>query len=160
MEPNAHSNQGPDELAALTAAIDDLEAEDVSGLPYAVRVERVLELRSPLSLLEIQWLKQLAAVDARGAAGAEQGRPAASTAAWLRDRLHMDAAATSVRIARALFPRSLTATADALAAGEFSPAHAAVLAHGTRDSPPTRRGRRPIQVPDRWPQLLVSRARR
>ena len=104
MEPNAHSNQGPDELAALTAAIDDLEAEDVSGLPYAVRVERVLELRSPLSLLEVQWLKQLAAVDARGAAGAEQGRPAASTAAWLRDRLHMDAAATSVRIARALFP--------------------------------------------------------
>ena len=106
MEPNTHSNQGPDRLAALTAAMDDLEAQDFSGLPYAVQVERVLELRWLLDLLEVQWLKELAAVDARGAAGAEQGQPAASTAAWLRDRLHMDAdaATTSVRIARALFP--------------------------------------------------------
>jgi hypothetical protein len=106
MEPNTHSNQGPDRLAALTAAMDDLEAQDFGRLPYAVQVEWVLELRWLLDLLEVQWLKELAAVDARGAAGAEQGQPAASTAAWLRDRLHMDAdaATTSVRIARALFP--------------------------------------------------------
>jgi hypothetical protein len=106
MEANTYSNQGPDELDALTAAMDDLEARDFSGLPYAVRVELVLELRRLLDLLEVQWLKELAAVDARGVP-AEQGQPAASTAAWLRGRLHMDAdaATTSVRIARALFPK-------------------------------------------------------
>jgi hypothetical protein len=39
-------------------------------------------------------------------AGAEQGKPAASTTAWLQDRLNVDAdTATSwVRTARALFP--------------------------------------------------------
>jgi hypothetical protein len=106
MEPNTHSNKDPDSLAALAAAMDGLEAQDFSGLPYAAQVERVLELRWLLDLLEVQWLKELAAVDARGAAGAEQGQPAASTAAWLRERLHMDAdaATTSVRIARAVFP--------------------------------------------------------
>jgi hypothetical protein len=75
--------------------MDDLEAQDFGRLPYAVQVEWVLELRWLLDLLEVQWLKELAAVDARGAAGAEQGQPAASTAAWLRDRLHMDADAAT-----------------------------------------------------------------
>jgi hypothetical protein len=64
MESNTHSNQGPDRLAELTAAMDDLEVQDFGGLPYAVKVERVLELRRLLDLLEIQWLKELAAVDA------------------------------------------------------------------------------------------------
>jgi hypothetical protein len=106
MESNKHSTQGWDDLAALTAALDDLEAQDFDGLPHAEKVEWLLEVRRLLDLLELQWLRTLAVVDARGAAGAEQGRPAASTAAWLRDTLHMDAdaAASSVRTARALFP--------------------------------------------------------
>jgi hypothetical protein len=106
MESNMHSNQDSVRLAALTAAVDKLEALDFDGLPHAVKVERLRELRRRLDLLELQWLKELAVVDARGAAGAEQGRPGASTAAWLRDRLHMDAdaATRSVRTARALFP--------------------------------------------------------
>jgi hypothetical protein len=45
------------------------------------------------------------AVDARGAAGADQGVQAGSTAGWLRARLRMGAgaAASRVRTARALF---------------------------------------------------------
>lgn len=106
MESNTHSTQGSDGLAALTATVENLEAQDFDGLPHAVQVEWLLELRRLLDLLEVQWLRELASVDARGAAGAEQSQPAASTAAWLRDRLHMDAdaATSSVRTARTLFP--------------------------------------------------------
>ena len=76
-------------------------------------------------------------MDARGAAGAEQGLQAGSTASWLRHRLRMGAgaAAAAVRTARALFGGPLTGTAQALVAGEISPAHAQVLAHGTQDLP-------------------------
>ena len=60
-----------------------------------------------------------------------------STAAWLRHRLRMSAgtAAGLVRTARALYRGPLTATAQALADGELSAAHAQVLAHGTHDLP-------------------------
>ena len=83
------------------------------------------------------WLAELAAVDARGAAGAEEGLQAGSTASWLRRRLRMGAgaAATAVRTARALFGGPLTATGQALTDGEISLAHAQVLAHGTHDLP-------------------------
>jgi hypothetical protein len=106
MESNMHSDPDSDRLAALTAAVDKLEALDFDGLPHAVKVEWALELRGLLDLLELQWLRELAAADARGAAGAEQGTPAASTAVWLRDRLNMDAdaAITAVRTARAYSP--------------------------------------------------------
>ena len=67
--------------------------------------------------------RDLAAVDARGAAGAEQGVQAGSTAGWLRARLRMSAgtAASLVRTARALYRGPLTGTAQALADGEPSP---------------------------------------
>jgi hypothetical protein len=102
------ATDGADGLAALTATVDKLETLDFDGLPHPVQVEWLLELRRLLDLLEVQWLRELAAVDARGATGAEQGQPAASTAAWLRDRLHMDAdaATSSVRTARAPVPPS------------------------------------------------------
>ena len=81
--------------------------------------------------------RALADLDGRGAAGAEHGVPAASTAAWLRHRLRMGAgtAAGLVRTARALHRGPLTGTARALAAGDISPAHAQVLAAGTHDLP-------------------------
>ena len=87
--------------------------------------------------LEGQWLKDLASVDARGAAGAEQGQEFGSTAGWLRNRLHLsDRAATSaVRTARALFRGPLTETAQAVCDGELSVAHAQVLASGTHSLP-------------------------
>jgi hypothetical protein len=94
-------------------------------------------LRRLLDRLEGHWLSEVAAVDARSAAGAEQGLQAGSTAGWLRSRLRMGATAAGgcVRTARALFRGPLTATAKALTDGELSTAHATVLAHGTHDLP-------------------------
>jgi hypothetical protein len=158
MDSNTHST-GPADglaagLAALAAAVDDLAAQDLDGLADAVRAERVLGLRGLLDRLEGQWLKELAAVDGRGAAGAEQGVQAASTASWLRARLRMGPGAASgvVRVARALFRGPLTATAHALTAGEISAAHASVLAHGTHDLP--------VQTAAEAEPVLVAAARR
>jgi hypothetical protein len=94
-------------------------------------------LRRLLDRLEGHWLQQLATVDGRGAAGADQDQQLGSTASWLRHRLRMaaGAAASSVRTARALFRGPLTGTARALTDGVISPAHAAVLAHTTHDLP-------------------------
>ena len=117
MDSNTHSTQGlsgradtqppqpPDDLDALAALLDRLDARDLDGLSDVVRAERVLRLRWLVDRLEGQWLKELAGVDARGAAGAELGQQVGSTAGWLRRRLRMarGEAATAVRTARALF---------------------------------------------------------
>jgi hypothetical protein len=117
--------------------VDGLAAQDLQGLPDSVRAERVLELRRLLDRQEGLWLKELATLDARGAAGADQDRPALSTASWLRRRLRMSASAArgAVRAARALFGGSLPQTAAALVAGDISPAHARVVADGTHQLP-------------------------
>ena len=62
----------PDDLAVLEADVDNL-ARDLSGLPEAVRAQRVLRLRRLVDRLEGHWLSELAGVDACGAAGADQG---------------------------------------------------------------------------------------
>jgi hypothetical protein len=141
-EPRARSSAEysagpPDSLAAFTAAAEDLAAQDLSGLPDAVRAERVLGLRRLLDRLEGHWLAELAAVDARGAAGADHDLQAGSTAGWLHTRLRMGggAARGCVRTARALFRGPLTQTAKALTDGQLSPAHASVLAAGTQELP-------------------------
>jgi hypothetical protein len=107
MDSNTHSTGQPAGLAALTATVEELATQDLSGLTDAVRAERVLGLRRLLDRLEGHWLAELAAVDAHGAAGAEHDLQAGSTAGWLRHRhrLRMGAGAahTSVRTARALF---------------------------------------------------------
>jgi hypothetical protein len=105
MDSNVHSPWSPEWLTALETAVDGLAAEDPAGLPDSARAERVLVLRRLLNRLEGHWLEEVAAVDARGAAGAEEGLPAASTASWLRRRLRMGPAAANgcVRTARALF---------------------------------------------------------
>jgi hypothetical protein len=79
---------GSDRLAELTVAVEALAAQNLDGLADAVRAERVLVLRRLVDRLEGQWLKELAGVDARAAAG-------------------------SVRTARALFGGPLTGTAQA-----------------------------------------------
>jgi hypothetical protein len=141
MDPNTHSTRREtrpaDGLGALAAAVDELAAQDLDGLPDGVRAQRVLELRGMVDRLEGRWLRELAGVDACGAAGADQGEQAGSTAGWLRNRLRMAAgtASSSVRTARAVFRGPLAATADALTGGAISPAHASVLAHGTQDLP-------------------------
>jgi hypothetical protein len=137
MDSNTHSTGQPAGLAALTAAVEELAAQDLDGLTDPVRAERVLGLRRLLDRLEGHWLQELAAVDARGAAGAEHDLQVGSTAGWLRTRLRMGAGAahTSVRTARALFRGPLTQTAKALTDGQLSPAHASVLAAGTHELP-------------------------
>src|SRR5918998_1780864 len=147
MESNTHSaeppgppplpDRHPDELAELAAVLDRLAACDLDRLPDTALAERVLALRRLLDRLEGQWLKTLAAVDARGAAGAEQDQQVGSTAGWLRTRLRLSpgTAASSVRMARALFRGPLPETAQALGEGAISAAHASVVAHGTQDLP-------------------------
>src|SRR5918999_644390 len=145
MDSNTHSTQPPawppdvhsDELAVLAAALDRLAAQDLDGLPDTVVAEQALALRRLVDRLEGQWLKVLAAVDARGAAGAEDAVEAGSTAGWLRRRLRLGAGAASrsVRTARAMFCGPLVGTAAALTTGELSVAHASVLASGIRELP-------------------------
>ena len=91
--------------------------------PMAPCAERVMALRGLMDRLEGHWLGELAAVDARGAAGAEQGVQVGSTAAWLRHRLRMGAgtAAGLVRTARALYRGPLTGTGQALTDGAHLP---------------------------------------
>ena len=105
MESNTDSIQEPGGLALLTAAVDALAAEDLTRLPDGEAAARVLVLRRLLDRLEGQWLRELAGVDGRGAASAEDGTPADSTAGWLRGRLragHTQAGGW-VLTARALF---------------------------------------------------------
>src|SRR5687768_8244244 len=100
MNPNTCSPEGwerppggpPDRWAALEAAVDDLAAQDRDHLPDAPLAEGAPRL---LDRLEGQWLGDLAALDSRGAAGADQGIPAVSTASWLRNRLRLGATAAS-----------------------------------------------------------------
>jgi hypothetical protein len=92
-------------LAGLPAAVGELAAEDLDHLTDSALAEEIRELRRWMDGLEGQWLRRLAAADARGAAGADQGQPVASTASWLRRRLRLGAgtARDTVRTARALF---------------------------------------------------------
>jgi hypothetical protein len=137
MDSNTHSVGAPAGLAALVAELQGLADQDPDRLADGALAERVMTLRGLMDRLQGHWLGELAAVDARGAAGADHGVQAGATAAWLRNRLRMGAgtAAGLVRTARALDRGPLAATAQALAAGELSPAHAQVLAAGTRDLP-------------------------
>src|SRR5215218_3458407 len=127
----------PDGLAALATVVDQLATQDRDGLADHVLAERVLVLRRLLDRLEGHWLAELAEVDARGTAGADQDVRFGSTAGWLRTRLHAGATTAGgwVKTARALFRGPLTRTAQALREGELSVAHASVLAAGTHDLP-------------------------
>jgi hypothetical protein len=127
-------------MEGLAAVITDLAADDPAGLGDGQLAGEVLALRRLADQLEGAWLRRLAAVDARGAAGAEGGVQAGSTAGWLRAALRMSpaGAARAVRTARALHRGPLGATASALAAGEVSVEHAAALAEATHDLPTAR----------------------
>jgi hypothetical protein len=104
-QPTSQAAGMADGLDALAAVVDQLAAQELDGLADAAAAERVLRLRRLLDRLEGHWLRELAAVDARGAAGAEAGVQAPSTASWLRRRLRLGpgAARGSVRTARAVF---------------------------------------------------------
>jgi hypothetical protein len=140
MDSNTHSNQPPEpvnDVAGLAAVLGKLEVEDLDQLTDTTLTQDTLALQQWKDRIEGQFLRRLAAVDARGAAGADQGVAAPSTAGWLRNRLRMAAgtARDAVQTARALFRGPLPETARALTGGVLSPAHARVLAQGTRQLP-------------------------
>jgi hypothetical protein len=122
----------------LAAVVDELAGEDLARLPDAEAARRVLVLRRLIERLEGHWLRELAGVDGRGAAGADHGTPAEATAGWLRNRTRMghSDAHHRVRVARALHRGALAGTAQALAAGELSYRHAAALTRATQELPP------------------------
>src|SRR5918995_1874707 len=134
--PGRHPDGQPDDLAELTVVLDRLAAQDLDRLSDAARAERVLGLRQLVDRLEGQWLKELAGVDALGAAGAEQGQQAGSTAAWLRNRLRLGTGTASSPVR--------TAHAQVLAAGTHElPEHLTVeaepvLVEAARRLDPTR----------------------
>ena len=144
----------PAGLDELAAAIDQLAALDSAAHSDAHLAAQVLALHRLVDQLDAACLRLLATVDARGAAGAERGVRAESTAGWLRGTLRMSPAAASrrVRTARALHRGPLGGTARALAAGEVSVEHATVLAKATGDLPPA-------QVAEAE-EVLVDAARR
>jgi hypothetical protein len=137
MDSNTHSTRRSSRLAALVAEIDALLDQDLDQLTEVALTEDALELRPQIDRLEGRWLQHLAAIDARGAAGAEQDRQFGSTAAWLRARLRMGAttATSRVRTARALFRGPLPESGTALCAGDISATHAEVLAASTLHAP-------------------------
>jgi hypothetical protein len=132
-QPTSPSTQPPDDLAALTAVLRRLDSQDPQRLPDAALGDQTLQLQQLSDCLDGVVLRHLAAVDARGVAGADRGVQFGSTAAWLRARLRMASgvATTAVRTARALFRGPLAAAGTALLNGEFSVAHAEVLATST-----------------------------
>ena len=137
MDPNTHSTQQPDGLGLLATAVDQLAAEDLDALPDSEAARRVLVLRGLIERLEGHWLRELAGVDGRGAAGAEVGVPAESTAGWLRHRTRMGHpdAHRRVRVARALRRGPLAGTAQALTDGDISYQHAVALTRATQELP-------------------------
>ena len=124
-------------MGLVVAANQALADQELDQLSDTALTEDTIRLRQHLDGLEGQWLRRVAAVDGRGAGGAELGLEGRSTAAWLRRRLRMStgAARSAVRTARALFRGSMPATAAALCAGEISLAHATTVADGTHDLP-------------------------
>jgi len=104
MDSNTYSTSQPGRLGPLEAAKQTLATEDLDGLSAAVRAQRLLTWRRLLDRQEGLWLQELAAIDARGAAGADPDQAALSTARWLRIRLRLSAGAahSAVRTARAL----------------------------------------------------------
>jgi hypothetical protein len=74
----------PAGLEGLAAAVAELAACDPDEHGDAALAAQVLALRRLADQLDRAWLRRLAAVDARGAAGAEHGVAALSTAGRLR----------------------------------------------------------------------------
>jgi hypothetical protein len=106
MESNMYSTGTPDGLTKLAATLGRVIAQDLDLVGEAALADHARELRRLIDRLEDIWLQELAAVDRLGAAGADQGELAPSTADWLSARLHVSSATANswVRIARARYP--------------------------------------------------------
>src|SRR5664280_423560 len=117
----------------LDPMLDRLLAVEVAGLPDSALAADLVGLRVAVSRLESEFARRLVVFDRRGAAGVTG---AVSTAAWLRQacRLSAGEASERVRTARVLAD-DLAVSADALAGGIISYAHARVLASAAGELP-------------------------
>lgn len=95
-------------MSTLISAIDEYAGADLGAFPDAALAADLADLRGAIDRLEAQWLRRLAAFDARGGAAADG---AVSTAAWLRGtcRLAPGAARERVVVARELAELPATA---------------------------------------------------
>src|SRR5664279_3855941 len=124
---------GAVDAGCLDPMLDRLLAVEVAGLPDSALAADLVGLRVAVSRLESEFARRLVVFDRRGAAGVTG---AVSTAAWLRQacRLSAGEASERVRTARVLAD-DLAASADALAGGVISYAHARVLASAAGELP-------------------------
>src|SRR5664280_2278852 len=124
---------GAVDAGCLDPMLDRLLAVEVAGLPDSALAADLVGLRVAVSRLESEFARRLVVFDRRGAAGVTG---AVSTAAWLRQacRLSAGEASERVRTARVLAD-DLAASADALASGVISYAHARVLASAAGELP-------------------------
>ena len=145
----------------LDAAVTNLASIDPAQEFDAALATGMLAAERLGDRYEAVRLRLLAAVDARGAAGAEQG-VYVPTAAWLRATCRMSPALATqrVRSARALHRGPLAGTARALAAGEVSYQHAAALGDATHDLPPGNVREAEPELVDAAQQLDPPRLRR
>ena len=129
---------GAVDAGCLDPMLDRLLAVEVAGLPDEALAADLVGLRVAVSRLESEFARRLVVFDRRGAAGVTG---AVSTAAWLRGacRLSPGEAGERVRTARVLAD-DLPVTADALAAGDLSYAHARVLAAAAPELPADKLG--------------------
>ncbi|MEP6464303.1 MAG: DUF222 domain-containing protein [Frankiaceae bacterium] len=118
----------------LSDVLDALAAVDLDTTGTAALGAELLDLGRQLARLEAQWLRRLERFDRQGGADAQGS---ASTAAWLQHHAHLTPAEASERVgcARRLVD-TLPATAAALAAGDISYRHVAVLSRATADVDP------------------------
>src|SRR5664279_354626 len=129
----AGSAGGAVDAGYLDPMLDRLFAVEVAGLPDSALAADLVGLRVAVSRLESEFARRLVVFDRRGAAGVTG---AVSTAAWLRQacRLSAGEASERVRTARVLAD-DLPVSADALAGGDLSYAHARVLASAAGELP-------------------------
>ena len=118
-------------MSELRSVLESLRSEVLSELPDARIEEDFCELHAAMEQLEVERLRRLAEIDARGVFSRDGYLSAAS---WLVGRLRIawGAARDQVRMARGL--NQMPLTQEALEAGEvsLSAARLLVLAHRGR----------------------------
>src|SRR5664280_480756 len=124
---------GAVDAGCLDPMLDRLLAVEVAGLPDSALAADLVGLRVAVSRLESEFARRLVVFDRRGAAGVTG---AVSTAAWLRQACRLSAGEASERVRTArMLADDLPVTADALAGGDLSYAHARVLASAAGELP-------------------------
>src|SRR4029453_6351293 len=114
-----------DGAEALWSAVMELAEADLDALPDSTRLNEVRELWPGLCAAQAQIARRIGVVHTRGAAIADGS---ISTQAWLRNRLPLAPGPASRLVKRGTRLDGLPDTAAALAAGEISVEHAAVIA--------------------------------